>query len=150
TYVELLRMRPARLGEARVGLFALSFRLVVAQILVPAPLLLLRFGLAALPGWLLSAHAPDPPSLLATIGATTALALRRVLAFTLWPLLCLRRLRGPILVVERCSVWKAVVGGRRLLKQERGRALLYGALALSRGGLVVLPLIGPPLAMAAL
>src|SRR5262245_29815152 len=58
TYVELLRMRPARLGEARVGLFALSFRLVVAQILVPAPLLLLRFGLAALPGWLLSAHAP--------------------------------------------------------------------------------------------
>jgi hypothetical protein len=150
TYFELLGLPPARLGETRGGVLALAFRLVLAQILVPLPLLLLRFGLAALPGWLLSPPEGQASSFLATLGATIALALGLVLDFFIWPLLCLTLLLGPILVVERCSVWKALVEWRRLLRQELGRALLYEALALSLGIAVVLPLVGPPLALTAL
>src|SRR5262249_55623382 len=75
--------------------------------------------------------------------ATWAVIVSLVLELGTWPVIGLGLLLAPILIVESCSVWKALRHWVALLQQDFGRAFLYEALALGLGLVVPFPLVAP-------
>ena len=96
-----------------------------------------------MPGWLTPADSSDIDvwleTLLNVINGTSLL-----LEVICWPILGFAMLLlGPILIVEECSVWRALVAWVGILRQHLGRIYLYQALAFASAGVLTLPLLAP-------
>ncbi len=143
TFVELSRLRPARRQEALAGLGRNSVRLMVCQALVAGSVLLVLAGLQALPRWILAndLEGPRVPEFLAA--AATVLGL--VLEVLLCPILGLALLLGPIVIIEECSSFRAIIQWSALIRRHLGRIFLYEALAAALGIIMTVPFLFPVL-----
>ena len=150
TYVELSELRPARWGEGLRGLTGRACQLLLVYLLLLGTTLVVILALTALSGRLVEgaivALADDRNAWGQTLGALAGVA--GVLALLgevfLAPLFGLSLLLGPILVVERCSAWKALQQWWRLLRLHPGHVLGFQILATAVGLLVAVP-FGIPL-----
>jgi hypothetical protein len=144
TVLELSRMRPARWRESVTGLAATTFRMAVAQVLTMGIAGCLIAMQRYLPGLLIEAT----PGGRDTAAAAAVLAAGGMLfQVVLWPVFVVALLLPPILVVENCSVGKALTQWLRLLRVDLGRVILYEALALGLGLAATLLLALPWLAL---
>jgi hypothetical protein len=140
TFVELSRLRPARLREAtaRLGLFA--SRLILCHLLVGGSMLLAIFGTYALGEWVLGQDVEGPgPTML----AAAANVLRLILEVILWPTLSLTLLLSPIVIVEECSPFRAIAQWGALLRRHLSHGFFYEALAAALGTIMTLPFLFP-------
>jgi hypothetical protein len=142
SYVEVTLLRPARWAEGFKGLISQTFRLVLGFLLVLGGLVLVLGGLVCLIVWLLSNLEP-PWGAYRLIGAATAGVAVVLGCLALLALFFVNLLLGPILIAERCSIWKALGLWRQVLRRNLGRVLAYEILALSVGLLVTAPFAGP-------
>ncbi len=143
TYLELSRMRPARWREGAAGLVGATFGIAAAQVLTVGLAACLIAVLRYLPGYLTEASPGGGAALGASVVATVGMLLQVVL----WPIFVVALLLPPILVVENCSVGKALSQWLRLLRIDIGRVFLYEALALGLGLAATLLLALPWLAL---
>jgi hypothetical protein len=142
TYTEVSRLRPARWRDGLRGLAGLTCQLVLVFLLIPGSVLVLLGGLLVLSAWLVGIA--DPAwSPVHQVGAQAAAVLAVLAGIALVPLSGLALLVSPILVVERCSVWKALTEWLALLRRELGRILAYEVLAVAIGLMVTLPFLVP-------
>ena len=144
TFLELSRMRPARWRDGAAGLTGTTFRIAGTQLLTAGVAVLVIVYLRLGPRYLLECYAA------AGAGQTLAAALAAVgmiVEIVLWPIVGFALLLPPILVVEDCSVGKALVLWLRLLREDVGRVFLYEALALGLGLAATLLLALPWLAL---
>jgi hypothetical protein len=142
TFVEVSRLRPARWSEALKGLFGLSFRISLAQLVVAGNTLLILELLRILPGYFLNddpLNGVAPPNLTATVAAIFAM----VAELLQWPVFGLAFLLAPILTVEGCSIGTALLQWLRLVRRQFGRAFVYEAMAFGLGLVITLPLFLP-------
>src|SRR5262249_13584985 len=116
TVVELSQFRPASRSEARAGLARHARRLLLAELVPGGLLLLLVLGLRWLEGRLLETDGPASAD--AVIGAVAAV--RVVLEVLLWPVLALSLLLAPIVIVEECSVSRALAQWAALVRTQLG------------------------------
>jgi len=142
SHVEVTALRAARWPEALHGWTSLTFRLVLGFLLVLGSVVVLLGGLVQLSNWLLMNVTP-PWGVYREFGATLAGVAIVLASVALLPLFCFSLLLGPILVVERCSIWKAFGLWRKLLRRHLGRVLAFEILALSLGLLITLPFALP-------
>jgi hypothetical protein len=142
TVIEVSRFRPARWSEATAGLGRHALRLMMLYGVVAGGLV---FALWALPRFLPMLVGQRVVEGVAGAEALLAVAtiLTLVLQVLLWPILGSTLLFGPIVVVEECSAWKALILWRALLHEHLGRVLLYEALALGVGTVITVPLLFP-------
>jgi hypothetical protein len=141
TYVELSQLRPAKWSEGFIRMGRLTVRVALVQVLVVG----LLVGLGVLLHWLARSQPAARGTLLGwtDIAAVASLLGALLAEVALVPLFCLSLLLAAILVVENCSIWKALRQWRELVARDRGRILLYEALAFSIGALVTVPFIVP-------
>jgi hypothetical protein len=148
TYLELSRLRPASWREANAGALHYSLRLVLAYVVaVGLPLVAIGAVRWATLGW----GGFGRPAWLADLNETVRDALRvagLVVETILWAVLYFALLLGPIVVIEECSVGRALLEWCRLLQRQFSRVLLYETAALCLAALAALPL-AIPLALAA-
>ncbi len=139
TYVEVTRLRPARLKDGLAGCAGPTARLLLAQA-VPA---LLLGGLVVvlrwLPGWLPGLGSEHPAAAFQVAAVVSAVA-GPVLEVLLWPLLVLLLPLAALLVVEECSFVSALRQWCRLVRNQLGKLLLAEMLALGVGLLLAAPL----------
>jgi hypothetical protein len=145
TFIEVSRLRPARWREARAGLVRVSVRLFVAVALTAGVAAALILLLRWLPELLLRQAGEGASA--ATVAAGAVAVVGMIVEVALWPVFGFALLLPPILVVEGCSVLKALEHWLRLLRQELGRVFLYEALALGLGAAATLLLALPLLAL---
>ena len=143
TYYELSRMRPARWREGATGLTGTTFRIAAAQLLTAGVAILVIVYLRLAPRYLLELY---PGGVGRTVAAVLA-ALGMIVEVVLWPIVSFALLLPPILVVEDCSIGKALSLWLRLLREDIGRVFLYEALALGLGLAATLLLALPWLAL---
>ena len=143
TYYELSRMRPARWREGATGLAGTTFRIAAAQLLTAGVAILAIVYLRLAPRYLLEL---SPGGVGQTVAAGLA-ALGMIFELVLWPIVSFALLLPPILVVEDCSIGKALSLWVRLLREDIGRVFLYEALALGLGLAATLLLALPWLAL---
>ncbi len=143
TFRELSKMRPARWREGFAGLTGTTVRIAAALILTAGVAGGLITLLRLAPGWLL-----NQPTVGEALAAGAA-AVGMILEVILWPVVGFALLLPPILVVEDCSVVRALAVWLRLLKTDLGRVFLYEALALGLGLVATLLLALPWLALVA-
>jgi len=143
TYYELSRMRPARWREGATGLIGTTIRIAAAQLLTAGLAILVIVYLRLAPRYLLEFY---PGGVGQTITAVLA-AVGMIVEVVLWPIVGFALLLPPILVVEDCSVGKALRLWFRLLREDIGRVFLYEALALGLGLAATLLLALPWLAL---
>ena len=130
TVVELTRMRPARWRDGFTGLAGTTFRMAVAQVLTMG----VAAGLIAMQRYLPSLLIESTPGSKDTATTAAVIAAGGMLfQIVLWPVFVVALLLPPILVVEKCSVGKALDLWLRLLRVDLGRVFLYEALALGLG-----------------
>lgn len=138
TYVELARLKQARLRHGLRGLASLLLRLYLCLALVNAVvwglIVLLRWG----PIWLLPADGGDV-SWWREAAAGAALAAGIALEVCLWAVLGVSGLLGPLLVVEGCSAVRGIREWIELVLGHLGRVFLFEALALCIGLAMTLP-----------
>jgi hypothetical protein len=146
TFRELSRMRPARWREGFTGITGTTFRIAVALLLTAGVAIGVIVLLRLLPGWVLDQHVGGGPSEALAAGAT---AVGMILELVLWPIVGFALLLPPILVVEDCSIGRALSQWLRLLKTDLSRVFLYEALALGLGLAATLLLAVPWLALVA-
>jgi len=143
TTLELSRFRPARFHEIRSGLLGSIVRLTIAITLVGGAIGGLIYVFHSLPGWLGAVDANDSdvwPELLLNVVSGSSLLLEVIC----WPILGFAMLLlGPILIVEDCSVGRAILAWVGILRQHLGRIYLYQALAFASAGVLTLPLVAP-------
>jgi hypothetical protein len=142
TFVEVSRLRPARLREGLAGAGALTCRIILGQIIVVGSVVVVLLLLSRVPVWV-PLEAESAPPLAALLGNGLAVVASQGLAVALWPLFGLSLLLGPILAVEGGSAWSALARWLALLRQNLGRAFCYEALALGVGIIVTLPFALP-------
>jgi hypothetical protein len=130
TVVELTRMRPARWRDGFTGLVGTTFRMAVAQVLTMGVAACLIAMQRYLPGLLIES---TPGSRDTAASAAVIAAGGMLFQIVLWPVFVVALLLPPILVVEKCSVGKALDLWLRLLRVDLGRVFLYEALALGLG-----------------
>lgn len=140
TYVELCTLRPANWAEARLGVAGFSWRLLLAYFFSAGGALGTILLLRMLPGWLSSV--PDYLWWGAMVKQGSAIV-TLMLESLLWPLLGFSLLLGPILIIEDCSVFRALVQWWSLIRRHLGRIILYEGLALALGALFTLPFALP-------
>jgi hypothetical protein len=147
TYLELSRLRPARWPEVRMGWPGFALRLLIALLVTAggaaAAIALLRW----LPQQLTAPKSPERLTDLPEVGAAVVSVLGLVVEMLLWPVLGFTFLIGPIIVVEECSVVRAVLEWWRLVRRHLGRLFLYESAAFL-GGIATL-VFAVPLALAA-
>lgn len=157
TYLELSRLRQARWKHGLRGLAPLVVRLMIGLGLVAgvgtALIVLVRW----LPIWAL----PEGDASLAWLreaAAGSLLAAGMAVEVALYAVLGVGALLAPLMVVEQCSVGRALVQWVVLLRQHLGRVFLFEALVLGAGlampfAALLVPLTGmfvePRLALAA-
>jgi hypothetical protein len=142
TFVEVSRLRPARWGEALGGVFGLSFRLGLAQLVVTGNTLLILEVLRILPKDFLDgalSRSVVSPQVAATVAAIVAM----VAEVLQWPIFGLSLLLAPILAVEGYPIGTALLQWLRLVRRQLGRAFVYEALAVGVGLVITLPLFLP-------
>jgi hypothetical protein len=148
TFVELSRLRPARWSETIAGLPSLWLKLFFGYVITAAvPLLGIR-GVRWL-AWQMTGEQPPWLRWAAGIDHDVVRVVAMMIEMVLWPMLCFAFLLAPILVVEDCSVFAALVEWWRLLQRQIGRVFLYEALATTLGTIATLPFC-IPLALTAL
>ncbi len=138
TFVELSRLRPATREEARARLWGNALRLMLAELLTGGILVLLIVGLRWVEG---SLEGQANLDILLGIAASV----RLVLQVVLWPVLGLGLLLGPILVIEECSVTRALGQWWSMLWRHLGRLFVYEALVAALALVLCLPLLFPVL-----
>jgi hypothetical protein len=144
TYIELSNMRRCRPGEALRGFFSLELRLVIAYFLIVAGLALISALMRSLPAVLPVTLADSgAPAWLAATAHNGVTALGTAIEVALWFALGLTGLLAPVMVVEECSIFTALVSWCRLLRRHPGRILLAEALAIMVGVLITLPFAAP-------
>ncbi len=143
TYYELSRMRPARWREGATGLTGTTFRIASAQLLTAGVAILVIVYLRLAPRYLLEFY----PGGVGETAAAALAVLGMIVEVVLWPIVSFALLLPPILVVEDCSVGKALLLWYRLLREDIGRVFLYEALALGLGLAATLLLALPWLAL---
>lgn len=143
TYVELSRLRPARWVEVTHGLRPVMARLVFLGLLGPGVavgvILLWRWGLGELAAVLKRSMDPAPAEVLLTSVTTLGILLEIVC----WVVVGVGPLFWPVAVTEEAGVFESYRLWLRLLREHRGRAILFEALALVAGGLMALPFALP-------
>jgi hypothetical protein len=140
TFTELSHARSAGWADARAGLGRHAVRLAVALLIVVGiPLL----ALLLFPRVRLGLDYLDLEDSVQDFGEATALVLRLVLGvfLALWAGFAL--LLGPILIVEECSVGRALRLWWQLLREHFSRAYLYEALTATLAAVASLPLLLP-------
>jgi hypothetical protein len=140
TYVELSRLRPARWHEGLAGIGLLTVRLVVVLGLVGGGAWGLIVLLRWLPWWLWPAEGADGGAG-REAAAAAALCLGMLLEVCLWPVFPFACLLPPILVVERCSLWRGLADWLTLLRNHLGPVFLYEAMAVGFGALASAPFL---------
>jgi hypothetical protein len=142
TFVEVSRLRPARWSEATAGLRRQGVRLLVAQLLVGGSAVAAIVLLRRLPAWLLG---PDAPEALTgadvLAGVVTAVAL--VVQVLLWPVPGFALLLAPLILIEECSVVRALRLWWGLVRGRPSRIFLYEALAIALGSIAAVPFVLP-------
>jgi hypothetical protein len=143
TALELSRYRPAHFREVRAGLFGSIVRLTCAFTLIGGSIGGLIFFFHSLPTWLTPVDANDMEvwqEMLLNVVSGGSLLLEVIC----WPILGFAMLLlGPILIVEECSVLRAILAWVGILRQHLGRIYLYQALAFASAGVLTLPLLAP-------
>jgi hypothetical protein len=112
-------------------------------VVVVGGILIIIYGLRALPAWLLAqgdagwlADAAEPLAAAATV-------VRLIVEVVLWPVLGFALLLGPIVIVEDCTPTQAVSQWTTLVRGHLTRAFLYEALAAAVGMVASLPFVVP-------
>jgi len=142
TFVEVSRLRPARWAETTAGLARTVFRLAVTQLLVGGPTIAALVVLRQTPSWAMGPSGPEGSGEVEwTAAVVTAVAL--VLQVFVWPVLGFTLLLAPVILIEECSVLKALGIWWKLLRRHLSRIFLYEALACALAGIAVLPFIVP-------
>jgi hypothetical protein len=141
TYLELSRLRPARWKRSRVHLVRNALGLALGFLVTGGVALLAILGLRLLPAWLLDGSGWDWPA-----GTRHAVAVAAVvLEVALWPVVALSLLLGSGLIVEECSLPRALALWCRLLWGHFPRLLLYEAMSVGIGvtaaAVLALPLL---------
>ncbi len=144
TYVELQRMRPAHWKDGRSGLAGLTWRLLLANLVVGIVVVGVPIDLVLLSRWLLSPSAAAWDALAQATGVLTILT-----AACLAPLGVAALLLGPILVFENGSAFTALRMWVGLLRRHFGRIVLNEAAAVTIGALLSVPFLLPVMATAA-
>jgi hypothetical protein len=138
TYVELSRLRQARLRHGLRGLAPILIRLYFCLAVVNA----VTWGLVVFfrwwPYWILPEDAADV-TWWRVAAAGAALAAGMALEVCMWAVLGVSALLGPLLVVEGCSAPQGLWQWVRLLLDHLGRVFLFEALALCVGLAMTLP-----------
>lgn len=142
TYIEVSRLRPARWGEALEGNTGRTIRVALVHLVVIGGAIALISFLRRAPDMLEPAEDLGAGGL-QHLFATWAVILSLVLEIGIWPVFGLALLLAPILIVENCSIWKALRQWLALMQEDLGRAFLYEALALGLGLVVAFPLVAP-------
>src|SRR5207244_8369569 len=109
THIELSHMRRCRAGEALVGFFPLTFRLVIAYLLIVASCGLIAALMRSLPA-VVAGTLTDfgLPLWLAETAHTGVATLGTAIEVALWFSLGLTSLLAPVLVLEECDVFVAL------------------------------------------
>jgi hypothetical protein len=141
TFVELERLRPARLAEIREGLIPQTLRLMAAVALVVGPLIGLVFVCRAAPAWLAGLDVSDSAGWLGTLVGAVTVA-RLLVEALCWLVLALAVLQlGPLVVIEETSILRSIREWLGMFWRHLGRVYLYEALALGVALIVALPLL---------
>lgn len=128
--VEMSRLRPAEWREVRPGLFGKAIKIMMAQGLVLAVILVPILALGRLentPLWIQGA----------------GLALRLVLEIIFWPLVGMALLLPPLILVEESTLPRAMLQWLDLLRTDLSRIILYETLAVGLGAALTFPLVFP-------
>ncbi|MCS7045180.1 MAG: hypothetical protein NZO58_02365 [Gemmataceae bacterium] len=142
TAVELSRMRSPRRPELWPGALGHGLRLSVALLLIVGSGAVLVWLLRHLPGWVEQHRLEE--SAWWGYAAAAALVVRLILEVVFWPLVALAPLLlSPILVIQECSVRRAIREWWRLLRTQLGRIFLYEALATTLAAVFTVPLLIP-------
>ena len=144
TFYELSRMRPANWREGATGLAGTAGRIAAAQLLTAGLAILVIVYLRLLPRFLLDYYPPGGAGQAVAAGLAAG---GMIVELVLWPIVGFALLLPPILVVEDCSIGKALILWLRLLREDIGRVFLYEALALGLGLAATLLLALPWLAL---
>ncbi len=134
TFVELSRLRPARLRESVSGLARYVVCLLPLYLAVIALGLLAVVFLRQLPDWL--AENQWQESLSGFAAATTIVA-----NVAIWPVIGLALLWAPAVIVEDGSLLAALRAWGRLVRKDFGRVFLFEALAVALGLTAALPFL---------
>jgi hypothetical protein len=142
TFLELSELRPARLREGVMGATGRTVRLLLTLLLGLGIVVLLFAGLRWATVWLMSSNeAAGPLAHEAVANALTVV--RLVLEFALWPLFVAAFLLSPILIVEECSINRAVRIWWTMIRQHFRALLAYEIIAMAVAAALALPFAVP-------